>query len=574
MIKKKKYSLTFILSIISIIGIHSVYSINTFILLILFFISFKIILYSFDIKCNKRSLLINFIFSLLFSFCQVIGYNCIKYDSGLLNNFFKTYFKIILLMPITLSATNIILNISLKKIEQQKIKLFELKNSFFMIAIIIFLFQLPVLISFYPGNFSYDAGIQLNSYLSNNITKYHPVIHTLMIGKIITLGYTYFHSYKIGVFIYSMIQMLIMDFIFSYILNYLYKKKVNNMLCILSLLIYTFLPTHTIFSFTTTKDIIFSGLVSIMFLDFIELKENDNKTLLFSLIIFIFLSLIFRNNMIYAFIISLPYIFFIYRKNIKKIGIICLTPLILYIIYNSALTNIFHIKNGPKVEYLSVFIQQLGRTYNKDKLTKKEKKQIEDLFNTNALSKYNSHISDPIKGEFNYYNLEKNPKKNKRLYLELFQKNKLTFIDSFLISNYSFTYLGNKIPNLGTEVYIGITCLDYKKLIRKNYECNKNFEPIYNIYYNLVSKAKYQNVPILNILMNMAVYVWLLFLTICKLIYKKSYKELVGVVILLCLFLTNLFGPVAIVRYIYPFFVSAPLLLYLLLKKEDSIEKK
>lgn len=65
-------------------------------------------------------------------------------------------------MPITLSATNIILNISLKKIEQQKIKLFELKNSFFMIAIIIFLFQLPVLISFYPGNFSYDAGIQLN----------------------------------------------------------------------------------------------------------------------------------------------------------------------------------------------------------------------------------------------------------------------------------------------------------------------------------------------------------------------------------------------------------------------------
>ena len=105
--------------------------------------------------------------------------------------------------------------------------------------------------------------------------------------------------------------------------------------------------------------------------------------------------------MIYAFILFIPFILLYYKKNFKKLSIIFVSILAITIIYDKALTHIFKIENGPRVEMFSFVVQQFARTYNKDNISKEYKEDIKSLFLNNSLKDYNSHLSDPVKSNFN-----------------------------------------------------------------------------------------------------------------------------------------------------------------------------
>jgi len=95
-------------------------------------------------------------------------------------------------------------------------------------------------------------------------------------------------------------------------------------------------------------------------------------------------------------------------------------------------------------------------------------------------------------------------------------------------------------------------------------DCNNNF--IYNLYDDLLEKANYQKVPILNIFMNIGFNVFVMFYTLFLLLYKKKYKLCLPILLLISLFITNLLGPVALMRYVYPIFVCLPFMLFLIFK--------
>ena len=155
------------------------------------------------------------------------------------------------------------------------------------------------------------------------VTKYHPVMHTAFLGITIYLGHTIFNSWNIGLLIHSIVQMIIMASIFSYTLIYLYKKKIPSYLLLFFLIVYLFLPTHSVFSITTTKDVLFSGLFNIVLICYIELCTNKKfftKKNMIITILSTFLLISFRNNMIYAFILFIPFILLYYKKNFKKLA--------------------------------------------------------------------------------------------------------------------------------------------------------------------------------------------------------------------------------------------------------------
>ena len=81
--------------------------------------------------------------------------------------------------------------------------------------------------------------------------------------------------------------------------------------------------------------------------------------------------------------------------------------------------------------------------------------------------------------------------------------------------------------------------------------------------------AKYQKIPLLDILMNMAFYFIILLFVSFYLLYKKNYKLFLPLLLLLLYMGTNLLAPVAIVRYAYPLFTTFPILIgiYLETKK-------
>ncbi len=558
-------------TILSLVGINYLFK-NIFIAALLIIPIFFIFYKNCFPKTSKRKRIYAGILSFLFSFFQVVGYNCLHFDYSYLNHL-STFLYIFSLMPLIYILSLLFFDIKIKKsISKKPVKILDNKYAFIIIFFLIIISWLPILISFYPGNFSYDAGTQLRMVVNHNITKYHPVIHTLLLSETILFGKNIFASYKIGIFFYSILQICIMASIFSYTIIFLHKKKLPTTLLVVLLGIYMFLPTHSIFSFTTTKDIIFSGIFVLFLLRLINLAENPktffkSKKEIIYLTTLLFLLLIFRNNMFYAVLITLPYTLIIYKKHFKKLLLIFFCSILLYISYNFTLTKAFSIPNGPRIEAFSVVLQQVARSYHKEKLPKSNKRQIENLFNNQAIKNYNSHISDPIKSEFKSDVLLANKMEYLNLYFYLLKKYPLTCLDSILNTIYPFFYLQDKLPDPNTRTYIEITCLDEKNIMRKS-KCKKNIPAIYNLYNNLVNNATYQKNILLNILMNMAIYVWILIAVSIYLLANKKYRYFTVLLPLISLLLTNLLGPVAIVRYAYPMFCALPIFFYLLTEEK------
>lgn len=571
----KKYIELFLKIIIVIIflciNIVSIDTPNFTINFLIIILEYSIIYFCYIKHSKKRYNVILMSISLLCSFFQIIGYNCSKYDASKLN-VIETYINIFKLIPLMYQLSNLFFDIkfNLSSKNNKLIDfLFNKKYSIFILTIIIFLAWLPILIGLYPGNFSYDAGTQLRMLKFNLITKYHPVIHTIFLYTTIVLGNKIFSSYDIGILIHSIIQMLIMSFSFSYTLIYLYKNKFSNKINIIFLILYMFLPIYGIFSITTTKDVIFSGLFNIALINLIELTKrtdnilNNKKNYIKFIIVFVLL-LSFRNNMLYALILFIPFILIILKENKKKILVLFINIILVFFTYDLSLTYIFHIQSGPKIEAFSFVTQQLARVYNVENIDDKYKSQIEKLYNNDSLKKYNSHISDPVKSEFNTTEFLNNKSKYIKLYIDLGLKYPMVYIDSIINNNYSFFYLFDKLPDLNSKTYIEINCLSLSNnTFNKSENCSKNVKFIYDFYYNLVNNAYYQKIPILNIFMSMQFYLMILFLVVSYIIYKRKIKLLVPLMLLVCYVLTNLIAPVAIVRYMFPVFTCMPLIVYL-----------
>lgn len=179
---------------------------------------------------NKRTNIFGLIISILISYTLVLGYNLTVYDVSYIQKI-KTHFIMIELLPIIFSVINYFLyyqNKIVKTITNWNIPtlnqfLFK-KSCFIKCFLCIIIAWIPIFLAFYPGIFSYDSSVQLNEFLNNQLSNNNPIIHTLIVGWFIKLGNTLFHSYSIGVVLYTAFQMIISALVFSYIVSYLNKR--------------------------------------------------------------------------------------------------------------------------------------------------------------------------------------------------------------------------------------------------------------------------------------------------------------------------------------------------------------
>ena len=525
---------------------------------------------------NKLQRIIDIIFSLLFSIGQIIGYYSFKYDDTCINKI-STWLYIILFTIVIYIILLLLKKISFKKnIKLGKIynTLFNSKYSFFILTILIFLAYSFYILVFYPGNFSYDAGTQVR--MANDIklfTKYHPVIHTFIIKLTINAGFKLFHSYQLGVLIYCLIQSITMALIFAYTLLFLNKNNFSKLFNIILLIFYMVLPTFGLYSITVTKDILFAGLFNLVVIELVKLSRDNsllnNNKYVGKLVILLLLLVMFRNNMLYSFILFLPIMIILLKKVYKKVLIIGISVLVLFVIYDKMLTYLFHIEDGPKIETFSFVVQQFARVYHKENLNKQIKNDIYSLYNNDAINDYDARISDPIKKEFNSNIVLQNKSKYLKMYVSFIFKYPKTMIDSLLINTYGFYYLGDEYLDTGFKKYIEINCLEVNNgVVLRTYNCKKKIPKLYDHYLNLYDNGKYQNNFILRILMSPALYFWIFVYVFMNLLMKKKYR--IPLWIIMTYMLTNFLAPVAIVRYVFFLYTLFPLLMYMYYENESN----
>lgn len=518
---------------------------------------------------SKREMKFSVCMGIIIAISIVWGKNLVEYDSTRVFSA-KTILLIIGLCPVLTNIMKIFFTTSFS-LQAKNSEFVNTKKVYLLCWFVIFVSYIPVLMAFYPGIVTYDIWDQAMQILSGEYNLKHPLVHTAFMGIIFKTVYGMTGDWNIGVVVHSIIQMLIMTGIYSYISIWIYKQSKSRLLLILSVLFYIFFPLHSLYAIVTTKDVLFSAIVALVV---IKLMEYDKNTFSFSVLFFIML--IFRNNAVYASILFLPALI-LYNKKGRKKAFFILFALILLFPYNYILHNFVHATDGPKSEMYSVPAQQIARVYNlyNDDLSEMEKADLEELIRDGAdtFSRYESRKADVIKERVNQDVLESNVGKYLGIWASLGLRHPGVYLDAWMSLINGFFCFDDKIPDSQTyRTYLEIRC--YAPDEMGLHFSSKNIK-LFDLYDSLFREGTCQKFPFLSIICQPAFYDWTLILSLAYIWQKKRYYLMPPLLLLLAIFVTFLLGPVAIFRYIYPFVVCFPLIIFTLFKsamKNDMVE--
>lgn len=470
------------------------------------FCAFVYLLKKILVKENEPKIKATFILGIIFATFLVLG-NSIKTKGSVQYKDFMMYFAIffisIIIDALLVWLYKLIERLEVKRGKEGNYKLDKDKRMLIIFSLIVICWTI-VLLGVYPGYFCYDAPSQYEDYINGNINDWHPPIHTVFLGFIISTVSAITKSYNMGIFAYTFLQILITAACFTYCISFLEKQKISKIIRIISIIYYAIFPTVVMFVMCNTKDIFFSAVVIISMIMALEALQNKEKFLKSrgeqaKLILIIFLAIILRKNAIYAYIPFLI-IFGLAFKN-KKILIPIIGVVVSYLIYTILIYGIFKIENKRNVEAFSVPLQQIARVYNYnyENLTQEEIDTIHEFITDEQIKEYLPECSDPLKV---IYLDEFGKGRFIKLWFQIGIKNIGTYIDSFLANTLGYWYpdtivdgYNKRDPMLYSEEtsYCEASC----KVIGKT---DSKIPWLNNIYYNLARYETMQKIPVISML--------------------------------------------------------------------------
>lgn len=532
--------------------------------------------------------------SLLFSFFMVFGYSYYKINSWdmIFKNTFQLFKASIVFTGYYIlfrAIVNYIFDILILKVQETEIKessnkiynFIFVKHSFIIPLIIILICWLPYIIAYYPGILGADQANQIKQFfgvdipprsISNSvnlidenvkITNHHPVLHTVIIGMCARLG-CLLGNVNIGIFIATILQFLLFAGTLAYVIHYMKKLNNPNWLKRLTLAIFAILPIIPIMAVQVGKDTVFVCFFIIYIIKLYDLIRNANVNKLkvkkcIGLIVLALLVCLFRNNGIYAIIISLPFVAIIDKINRKRILIVSLIIFLLYESFLHMLLPIFKIPLGGKQEMLSIVLQQTARYVKEhgNEVTEKEKNTINKVVKYDILAKqYNPIFADNIKREYNKNATNQDLMDYFKVWFEQLIKHPTTYIQATMNNTYGYFY-----PESGFEQYTYYT-VDSVQVINEiegfDYHYIEDFRPMRE-FFNQISII-IQKIPVISWIMNIAFNVWIIMLIFTYLLYSKKYRYIIYLMPLISIIIICILSPVnAAYRYSIPFIFSMPL---------------
>ncbi len=491
--------------------------------------------------------------------------------------------------------------------ESRFVKLFN-EHPFIVSAVIIFLCYIPYLIAFYPAVMGYDPSNQIREFMgmhtrymdsvilldpNQTITNFNPVLHTLLLGGCFKLGHMMGND-NVGLFIYVMIQCIILISCLSYSIYYLKKQGVMNKLLFIVLGIYALVPVFPFYAITTNKDTIFCCFVllyCIKLYDIIVNKQSIKKYVTFFIIML--LVTLTRNNGIYTIMLSLPFALIWLKDKRKPIIATLVCVLVCYISYNKVILPAFKISNTSTREMLSIPFQQTARLakYHPEAFSDADKDKINKVFVFDSYNKiyspklkkkyehpiksfdtfaelYDPELSDPIKNQYNIYTTKEELMNYFGVWLKGLTKYPVVYMDSTINNIYGYFY-----PDT-SNWYI-------------YYKYNKKLKSSgFDYHYNSLSGMRsvlssygttYPSIPVIGLFVNIAFVGWIYFFLFVALIVKKKYKFIPFILPALSFILVCVAGPAnTYFRYALPYVMPLPLTLCLLyyVFQDKKTEKK
>lgn len=571
---------------------------NSWISVLVFIVFYKMYEYTDLSKLERKSSLVLVCLSILYAMLLVPGVNLYHFNSinvSQLNTWIKVIGNIPLIFIIIIYAYNCLPKINETFSTDNKLKrFFDWRRSWLIIWLIIILCWFVVLLTTFPGNYSYDAGYQLQDYLNHKaINLHHPLAHTeLLIFFVLRVGKDTLGSARQGLFIYTLVQVLWLSFAYSRMLEYLRKINLNYIFRLCILLLFCISPYFGIMSISATKNVPYTASFIILILWYLQrnmlLKRMNRLSywLIFSCLALV--NLVFENQGIYVILLALV-VSAIYQKNIRKeLLISCVVILLGGIIYNGPVTKSLHGYSLPKDrarESLSIPIMQLSSVASQKgkNITRHEVSEVRGYIPNYKIyvSTNCQALSDPLKGDFNSGKYLKDKKAFWILWAKLGQKNIVEYLNAFGKMTVGYWYPDTSYPDWRTWYKPYLEHADHTERKGDKYwyyipiTTPQVLEPLYE-YYNQFNKSYHdQRVPVLSMINSIGFNVYILFFFAAWIIIFSKKRYVFLLVMTIGLWGTFLLGPVVLYRYAFSIVSVVPLCAGIMIaKSKDLMENK
>lgn len=430
---------------------------------------------------------------------------------------------------------------------------------------------LPYFYAFFPGSLSPDSIYELNMQLGlAELSNHHPYVHQLVIRLALWLG----GSVEKGVAVYSLIQMLLLAFSFALCIYFLGSMGANKYIQIGAFCFFALFSVHGFYSVTMWKDVFYGAVCLAFMMLLIAQAKNGGRNIWFAaaLALFGFLFCTFRNNGWHAFLLGFPCYILCNRKNWKKLSAVFLIVILLVSAYNHVIFDVLGLRKSASGEALSVPLQQIARTVNKnpDVLKEERFKELREIFaEPDELGDiYISYLADPVKGNGAFLSdiFDKDPVRYLKAWASLGIEHPVTYVEAFLLQNYGYWYPDVTYWIVHNDIEENSLGLELKP--ERN---GMRFE------LSMLTRDISQQLPTA-ILYSLGLMVWLMLLAAAVLVLKGQGRLASPIFILAGLWLTTMASPVYCeYRYMYGFVVCVPLFVGLALgaahiKKNDANE--
>lgn len=436
---------------------------------------------------------------------------------------------------------------------------------------LIFVLWIPTFLALFPGAFVYDATDEYTEVISRSFTMHHPLIHVLLLGGLTHLGEYLGLGANAGIAAYTLLQMLVVSFVFAYVIRLLIKWGFSNKYCFAWIVITGLFPIYPMYAVCSAKDTLFSAaflMVTVLLIEFARDKEKFFDKRMVLLVASATLMMLLRNNGVYAIIVAIPFLIVCARaakletKTYMKLVVLILVSFVMYKGINYSLKLVTHATDSEHQEMLTVPIQQLARTYKyaPETFSEEEKESLYEILPENYLITYNPVCSDVLKSGFDNDAYAKESAKYKALWWKGLTRKPLIYINAWLVNSYGYWY-----PDMVINVYGGneMYTFKYDQSSYFGFETEPpgtrhSLFPMYEDFYrNIALELFQQRVPVISMLFAPG-FMFILFAFAFMYCMKQKKWLKVGVMMpMLLLWATVLLGPTVLVRYVLIFWFTA-----------------
>lgn len=479
------------------------------------------------------------------------------------------------------------------------------KHSYFALWALIFLSWVPVQLALYPGLFSYDSGMQYRQFHYGDFQSQHPVVHTLFLGFLVDGTYQFTGDYNLSVYIYLVVQMLMVSAALAYIAKRLFLEA--PFWCgVLAMIYYSLFPTIALFAMCSTKDVLFSVFVMLYFVLLRDVflspeKEFRKPTKMISIIVVAVLMCLLRSNAIYAFVAAIPFVICCAKRFQLKCSLMLLVILTIYFPISISLNAIYDgypslapIKHFNLATMMGVPLQQLARVYTvdinnysqEDLITLKEiippDPLASELIGSGmpaGIDNYHPKRADNVSYVFQTEAFLQDPGKYISLWARTGIRHPQIYVNALLHNTVDGWY-----PNSLVNGYLYDVDSTELAKHRTNYLVDYLSSPAYfdskinwlGQFYlgNFTTTISFQKIPVISMLFSPGFHFWFFLLVLFYAAHRKKKAFLISCVFILLLVATNFLGPMMLVRFFLYLFFLFPVFLESLVGGKSALATK